>query len=58
MKIKKKNGLHLHFIWSINAGRNGVYFFMGHTAKFVVNLSNFSGILPKGYLEHHESVNP
>ena len=35
-----------------------MYLLMGHTAKFAVELSTSSGIVPKKYLEQHESVGP
>ena len=35
-----------------------MYLLMGHTAKFSLELSTFSGIVLKECLEHHESVGP
>ena len=54
--------LQLHSIWSINSCRYAVYLLMGHTAKFALEWSNFSGIMLEECLGCHkywslESVN-
>ena len=48
----------LAFHLVINTRWNVVYLPMGHTAKFVMELSTSLGIIPKDHLEHHGSYGP
>ena len=54
----KIENLCLHSNWSLNAGWNVVYMFMGYTAEFAVELLTSSVILPKERLQQHESIGP
>ena len=46
------------FIWSFNAVWNVVYLPMGHTAKFAMELSTSSEMIPKEHLENYEPFGP